>query len=129
MNLISYFRQFEKVWSRSVEERTLIADRLIKKSYIFLYLISLRVYQEDGDANEINHLCEEASIPIEQLIAKYNNSTDDDSEPSKPVNPLLAGLKKVRPAYIFLRFHQYDPGLKWEIDEWKVLTEECYNSP
>ena len=51
--------------------------------------------QEDGDENEINHLCEEASIPIEQLIAKYNNSTDDDSEPSKPVNPLLAGLKKV----------------------------------
>jgi len=50
--------------------------------------------KEDGDENEINHLCEEASIPIEQLIAKYNNSTDDDSEPSKPVNPLLAGLKK-----------------------------------
>ena len=74
------------------------------KSLQYFNLISLWLYQEDGDANEINHLCEEASIPIEQLIAKYNNSTDDDSEPSKPVNPLLAGLKKVRPAYIFYDF-------------------------
>jgi len=53
--------------------------------------------EDEEEAEEVNHLCEEASMPIEAVIAKYNSDgSGGDSEPSKPVaavNPALAHLK------------------------------------
>jgi len=71
---------------------------------------------KEDEEEEINHLCEEASMPIEQVIAKYGGTTQASAavaaassagEPSKQlVNPALAGLRSgenSKPISPFLR--------------------------
>jgi len=66
--------------------------------------------EEEQEEMEINHLCEEASMPIDAVLAKYNGDShgDSEAEPSKPqlLNPALAALKKggeSKPISPFLR--------------------------
>jgi len=70
---------------------------------------------KEDEEEEINHLCEEASMPIEQVIAKYGGTTQASAaaaassagEPSKPLaNPALSGLRSgenSKPISPFLR--------------------------
>lgn len=68
---------------------------------------------KEDEEEEVDHLCKEASMPIEQVIAKYNgemngdDSSETSGEPCKPLsNPLLAGLRgadKNKPISPFLR--------------------------
>jgi len=69
--------------------------------------------EKEDEEEEINHLCQEASMPIEQVIAKYGGSPQSNGapastgEPSKPLaNPALAGLRSgesSKPISPFLR--------------------------
>jgi len=58
--------------------------------------------KEDEEA-EVNNLCEEATMPIEDVIKKLNSG----ESVGKPLNPLLAGLKgEKKPFSPFLRGKQ-----------------------
>lgn len=56
----------------------------------------------EDESEEVNHLFEEASMPIEDVMAKY--SSEEAPAGGKAVNPLLAGLKQEKkPVSPFLR--------------------------
>jgi len=66
--------------------------------------------EKEDEEEEVDHLCKEASMPIEQVIAKYNgesNGDENSGEPCKPLmNPALAGLRctdNSKPISPFLR--------------------------
>ena len=46
--------------------------------------------KKEEDEQEINHLGEEATMPIEEVISK--DSSDTESEPAKALHPLIAGF-------------------------------------
>ena len=37
------------------------------------------VIHQEEDEQEVNHLCEEASMPIEDVIAKYSTENGEDT--------------------------------------------------